>query len=276
MTQTSRGVAGHYGRSGLGEAILQALRDAGKDPERFTLDDLAAVDEFHIRGRQATEELVRLAAFTAGARVLDVGCGIGGPSRQLAQACGCKVTGLDLTAEYCHTARMITERTGLDHLVDYHQGDALDMPFEDRSFDGVWTQHVTMNIPDKEALFRECRRVLRPGGRIALYEILANENGGGLHYPVPWAREPSISFVATEPAMRRALAAAGFEITVWNDVTRPGQAWFAQMLDRVRTTGRPPIGLHLLLGADFGTMAANVLRNLEEERLSIVQVVAEG
>lgn len=276
MTQTSQGVAGHYDRSGLGEAILQALRDAGKDPERLTPDDLAAVDEFHIRGREATEELARLAAFTAGARVLDVGCGIGGPSRQLARACGCKVTGLDLTMEYCRTASMLAARTGLDHVVDYRQGDALDMPFEDQSFDGVWTQHVTMNIPDKDTLFRECRRVLRPGGRIALYELLAHGNGGGLHFPVPWAREPSISFVATESTLRAALTAAGFRIAVWNDVTLAGQAWFVQMLDRAHTAGPSPIGLHLLLGADFGAMAANVLRNLREERLRIVQVVADG
>lgn len=275
MTGTT-GVAEHYTRAQLGDRILEALRAAGRDPERLDPDDLAVVDEFHIRGREATEELAALAGFGPDDEVLDVGCGIGGASRLLARACGCRVTGLDLTEEYCRAAAMLAARTGLAHRVAYRQGDALDLPFADASFDGAWTQHVTMNIPDKARLCAEAHRVLRPGGRFALYELLAAEAGGELHFPVPWAREASISFVATEAELRAALAGAGFAVSQWREVTAAGAAWFAGMLERVRAAGPPPVGLHLLMGPDFPVMAANVLRNLEEGRVRIVQVVADA
>ncbi len=276
MDDCGQAVAGHYARSGLGEAILEALRAAGRDPERLDPDDLAAVDEFHIRGREATEELAALAGFGPGDRVLDVGCGIGGASRLLARTCGCRVTGLDLTEEYCRTATMLAARAGLADRVGYRHGDALAMPFEDASFDGVWTQHVSMNIPDKPRLCAEMRRVLRPGGRAALYELVAAQVGAALHYPVPWARRAEISFVATEPELRAALAGAGFRIAQRRDVTQAGTEWFARMLERGRTAGPPPLGLHLLMGADFAPMAANVLRNLEEGRIRILQVIADA
>jgi len=267
-------VQAHYTRSDLGDVILAALEKAGKDIAHLTPEDLAPVDEFHIRGRTATLELARAAGVDAAKRVLDVGSGIGGTSRCLAREFGCRVTGIDLTDEYCRTATMLSGRIGLAELVDYTQGDATHLPFPDASFDTVWSEHVAMNIPDKPALYREMYRVLKPGGTLAIYDILAGPSGPVV-FPVPWARTPDSSFLVTPEELQDLLETAGFKVTSWSDTTEAARTWFIALAEKIRKDGLPPLGFHLLLGPDFQAMAQNQRRNLEEGRIVLAQVVAK-
>src|SRR5437879_9183658 len=108
----ARTVADHYTRGALADTILAALAAAGKDIDHLTPDDLAPVDEFHSGQRNATVRLAQLAGLEGSERVLDVGCGIGGPSRYLASRFGCNVVVLDLTPELIETAEMLSWRTG--------------------------------------------------------------------------------------------------------------------------------------------------------------------
>jgi len=266
-------VATHYARPDLGEAILAALKAAGKDIDHVTPDDLAPVDEFHGGQRPATIRLAELVGFTGTERVLDVGSGLGGPSRYLAWHYGCRVSGVDLTGEFVRVADMLTRLTGFVDKVDYRQGNALDLPFEDMSFDVVWSQNAAMNIGDRERLYREMRRVLKPGGKLALQEVAAGP-GGGPHFPVQWARTPGISFLHSQKATRETLEAVGFRVLVWQDTTA---AALASAVGRARRGGgSPPIlGTHLLLGDDWPAMFQNSARNLEERRTELFNAVLE-
>jgi MPBQ/MSBQ methyltransferase len=263
----------HYTRPDLGTVILTALASAGKDLDALTPEDLAPIDEFHIRGRQATLELAKAAGVDATQYVLDVGSGIGGPSRCLAREFGCRVAGIDLTDEYCRVATMLAERIGLSRLVSYRQGDALNLPFPDAVFDVVWSQHVAMNIPDKARLYGEMYRVLKPGGALAIYDILAGPAGPVL-FPVPWARVPGTSFLVTPDELRQLLAASGLNIASWEDTTTPAREWFTALAKKIQQHDLPPLGYHLLLGPDFRVMAENQMRNLVEGRIVLGQVVA--
>jgi SAM-dependent methyltransferase len=262
----------HYTRSDLADAILAALKGAGKDLDHLTPDDLAPIDEFHGGQRPATVRLAELVGFTGTERVLDVGSGLGGPSRYLAWRYGCQVSGVDLTAEFVRVAEMLTRMTGLVGRVDYRQGNALDLPFEDTSFDIVWSQNAAMNIADRDRLYREMRRVLKPAGKLALQEVALGPQGPP-HYPVQWAREPSISFLLSQEAAREKLEAAGFRVIVWQDTTEPA---LASARRRVAGT-EPPAGLgtHLILGPDWQAMARNSVRNLEEHRVALFNAVLE-
>ncbi|WP_421281741.1 methyltransferase domain-containing protein [Aeromonas taiwanensis] len=272
-TEVNEAVEAHYSRADLGELILAALASLGKPVERLTPEDLAPVDQFHIRGRTATLELARAVGLDEATRVLDVGSGVGGASRCLAAEFGCRVTGIDLTEAYCRAATLLTAKTGLTHLVDYRQGDATRLPFEDQSFDVVWTEHVAMNIPDKARLYGEMHRVLKPGGTLAIYDVLAGPSGPVL-FPVPWARTPETSFLVSPEELRSLLAEADFTVTEWRDTTEAARTWFVALAEKIRRDGLPPLGFHLLLGSDFKEMAQNQGRNLQEGRIALAQIVA--
>jgi SAM-dependent methyltransferase len=263
----------HYTRTDLGNAILAALKAAGKDIDRLTPDDLAPVDEFHGGQRPATVRLAELVGFGGTERVLDVGSGLGGPSRYLAWRFGCRVSGVDLTAEFVRVAEMLTRLTGLVDKADYRQGNALDLPFENMSFDVVWSQNAAMNIADRGLLYNEMRRVLKPGGKLALQEVAAGP-GGPPHYPVQWGREPRVSFLLSQQATRDKLEAAGFRVLVWQDTTA---AALASAVERARRGGGPPpaLGTHLILGDDWPAMFQNSARNLEERRTELFNAVLE-
>ena len=263
----------HYTRDDLGAAVLGALKAAGKDIDHLTPDDLAPVDEFHGGQRPATVRLAELVGFTGTERVLDVGSGLGGPSRYLAWRYGCRVSGVDLTAEFVRVAEMLTQRTGLADRVDYRHGSALDLAFADASFDVVWSQNAAMNIADRNRLYRAMHRVLKPGGKLALQEVAAGP-GGPPHYPVQWAREPGISFLLSQAATRSTLEAAGFHVVTWQDTTQPALQSAAA---RARNTVGPPpaLGTHLLLGDDWRAMFENSARNLEEHRTELFNAVLE-
>ncbi len=262
----------HYTRRDLTGGIREALQQVGKDPAHLQPADLAAVDEFHIRGRQATLELADRIKPTATDRVLDIGSGLGGASRALADTYGCHVTGIDLTEEYCRTARELAEWVGLDDYVTYQQANALDLPFPEGSFDIAWTQHVAMNIPDKATLYREAYRVLKRGGVFALYDVLQGP-GGEVIFPVPWARDPSISHLVTPPELRSLLEQSGFAVEHWQDTTAAGRDWFIEMNRRFQRSGPPAISFVLLLGSEFKEMAANQRRNLEENRIALIETI---
>ncbi|MGD2139189.1 MAG: methyltransferase domain-containing protein [Burkholderiales bacterium] len=263
----------HYGREGLGDLILAALRDSGIDPASVTTDDLSPVAEFHIGGQAATLQLAQLAGMGAGMRVLDIGSGLGGPARTLAQHYGCKITGLDLTEEFCRVASMLTKMCGMQDDVTFRHGNALEMPFDEASFHLVWTQQAGMNIEDKLRLYQEANRVLAVGGRLVFQEVLRGPRTP-LYLPVPWAREGSLSFLQPPDAIRDLLAKAGFREMIWQDVTAQYLEEYRRLAARTADTAqRPPLGVQLILGPDAGKMRKNVVRNLEDQRIVLVQGV---
>jgi ubiquinone/menaquinone biosynthesis C-methylase UbiE len=270
----ARAVEEHYTRRSLGETILAALRTAGKDLERLTPDDLAPVDEFHSGQRNATVRLAKHAGIRGGEDVLDVGCGIGGPSRFLAKEFGCRVTGLDLTAEFVEVAKMLAHRTGFFDKVAYRQGDALDLPFPDASFDLVWCQNAAMNIADRDRLYAQMRRVLRPAGRLAIQDVAAGP-GGEPYYPTPWARDKSISFLFAPDVTREKLERAGFRVLAWHDPTAESLEQALARAKALEGGTLPALGIHVLIGPNFPTVSKNMVRNLEEARIRLINAVLE-
>jgi len=277
MKDYARSINKHYSQVNLGENILSAYERAGKDVQALTRDDISSCDEFHIRGRDATRELAQLVELRQGMKVLDLGCGVGGPARTLAAEFGCEITGLDLVEEYCRTAEMLTERVGLSDKVTFRHGNAMDTPFDDGSFDVIWSQHTIMNIEDKSRFFNETRRLLRAKGRLALYEICAG-SASPPYFPVPWASDSTINFLAAPEELRAILGQAGFKELVWRDVSTLSLEWFREVKTAMasRPKDAPPRpGAKLLMGRTSGEKARNIVRNIEEDRIRVVQGVLE-
>lgn len=246
--ETTRSIERHYTQGGLLARVLTALAGAGIDAKRLRAEDLYAIDQLHGGGLAATKEHARRSGVTAGMHVLDVGCGVGGSARYLATTLGCRVTGVDLTAEFIAVAAALTERCGLAERVAFEKADATDLPFGDATFDHVWSHNVTMNIRDKTAFAREVARVLKPGGRLTCAEY-AKGPSGSLTFPLSWARDSSQSFLVTPDEMCAALAAGGLRVLI-QDTVAEGDASTSVARSGGQSGGRMGLTSAVVMGND--------------------------
>ena len=273
MADPGKSVEDHYGDSELAAKILVALDGAGIDLDHMCPEDTAPVDQLHTRGLEATVELARHIDPAPGMHVLDVGSGLGGPARFLAGTFGSRVTGIDLTQDFCYVAEMLTRRMGLETLVAFHRGDACDMPFDDESFDAALSQNAIMNIADKERLFAEVRRVLKPGARFAVSCVVTGP-GGPLRLPVEWAADASMDFTVGAEELQGVIEGAGFRVVEWSDETEISLESMRRMAGTPREK-RPPLNPVMVFGARLRENVANIKRNMEEGRIAAVLAVME-
>ena len=268
-------VAAHYACGTLLHSIRDGVAKLGKAENDLTLEDLAPVDEFHIGGRVATQALLDQLGLAPGDKVLDIGCGLGGVSRFLAQNYDCQVDGIDLTPEFIETGNELCKWVGMQDQVSLRCATALDTRELDGTFDAACMLHVGMNIADKDGLFNEIARVLKPFAKIAIYDVLRN-NDAELAYPVPWANGPDTCAAAGLSDYRAALAEAGFEITSSRDQTSFANAFFAKLKAATDAAdGPPPLGLHLVLGENGPEMIGNMVKNIAAGRISPVEIIAQ-
>jgi ubiquinone/menaquinone biosynthesis C-methylase UbiE len=266
-------VAAHYTRGMLEEKILGALRSTGKNLGELRTDDLAALDDLHVGGREATQALAAVMQLRAGMHLLDVGCGIGGPARYFAER-GCQVTGVDLSEEFVRVAEILTRMVKLDHNVKFRQASALELPFASGTFDGAYEIHAGMNIEDKPRVFREVARVLKSGARFAIFDVMRTGDGA-FEFPVPWALSPETSFVASTEDYREALRAAGFRIEHQRERRQFALEFFQRMMAQAAAAG-PPLGVHLLMGDRTPIMLKNIMAAISSGTLEPVELVATG
>jgi len=264
-----------YGSVRLAGRLLESLQAVGYDLDRLSAADLITFDELHVMGRQATVELGRLAGLTDAMRVLDIGSGLGGSARTLAAEFGCHVTGVDLSEEFVDAALVLSERVGSSDRVDFRHGDALNLPFERNRFDAAFMIHVTMNIVDKKDLFAEAGRVLKPGGKLVLWEMYKTEESD-LAYPVPWAEDESFSFLIPMAEMVSLVKAAGFSPLQVDDASAEAAEWvrarLAPQQDRRPRLPRPDLDLVL---DNFRQKRANLSKNLLRGAVGVLRLVAE-
>lgn len=271
---TQQDVSNHYTHGDLAAAIRSGIESFGKTTNSVTVDDLAPVDEFHIGGRQASEDFLGQLDLFPEQHVLDVGSGLGGAARFVASRFGCRVTGIDLTPEYVETAKVLCGWVGLDDIISLHQGSALAMPFADRAFDRAYMLHVGMNIDDKAELCSEVSRVLTSNALFGIYDVM-KIGDGELTYPVPWATTAVSSAVATPAQYRAALEAAGFSVIAERNRRDFALAFFDQLRAKAAAAGGPPpLGLHILMGRNTPEKLQNMIQNISNGRIAPVELIA--
>lgn len=272
MPATEDEVVRHWTHGGLERAIRDGLAAMGRELESAQPEDLAAVDELHMGGHEATVHLAKRMGLKQGTSLLDIGSGLGGPARFFAGHYGCTVVGIDVTPEYVAVSELLTRTTGLTERVSFQVGSATDLPFGTARFDAATLVHVGMNIPDKNALCAEAARVLAPGGVFGVYEVM-RVGEGALAFPVAWADTAAMSFVEGPATYRRALHAAGFEIAAEEDRRDAALAFFRRMKAHMAESGPPPLGLHIHMGRDAPLKVANMIANLERGIVAPIEMI---
>jgi SAM-dependent methyltransferase len=262
------GLEAHYSARDIEARILAAVRAAGLNPEQcLTPEELGALDHFHTGGLRASLELLELAQIRDSDRVLDIGAGLAGSARLLASTRGCRVDCIELSPDYCAGAVLLNRLTGLDDLIDIHEGSALELPFADASFDAVWMQNVGMNIADKQKLYAEIYRVLKPDGRFAFQEMAAGETATS-HFPLPWATDPADSCLVTAEEMHTLLDESGFIAELFEDTSD------AHLSGAAANAAAPAAQGQLTLGVfvdNLAQKAGNARRSLEEGQVRLVR-----
>ena len=266
-------VVEHYEINTLYESILKGLSDSGVDLNNVSADQLSAADEFHIGGTEATGFVGDKFENLKGVKVLDVGCGIGGPARFIARHMSCSVTGIDLTPSFIKTGNALTELVGLDNSVELVEGDASGLPFQEQSFDAAYMIHVGMNISDKNSTFKSVNKVLKSGALFVIYDVMKTQEKT-IKFPVPWADKAEGSAVESVDSYSRGLAASGFSI-LSSEVKRDFAIdYFEKMMNRMEG-GPSPLGLHLIMGANTGEKVQNVYQQIVGGLLAPVLMVAK-
>ena len=271
---TDREVSAHYSRGNLLSRLNAALTEDGVDPEHPSMEALAPYDQFHGRGLEATLEIAGLVKPRPTDHILDVGSGIGGPARYFANRFGCRVTGIDLTSEFCDVARYLTRLLGLEDRIGFERGDALAMPFPDAGFDGAYSMNVSMNIADKGRFYREISRVLKPGAWLVLSELAKGE-GGEPDYPTPWALSARTSFLSTPEETRRGLAEAGFEVVQVHSTLDKALEFGARSRAMVDRGEKPPHRAVMLIHGEIAKQAmGNTSRGLSDGKIVPIEVLS--
>ncbi len=273
MSRIENAVAEHYTTGALTERVRAALHASGIDPDNATAADLKAGDEFHTGGVAATDHLFGQLSPTHATRVLDIGCGIGGTSRYIADRYDSTVTGVDLTPEFVETAEALSELVGLSDKLTFHVGSALDMPVPDAGFDLAIMLHVGMNIEDKAGLFAEVSRALATGGTFALFDVMGGETEEPLAFPLPWSTQPETSFVHVPDVYKNAAQAAGLELVAETDRTDFAVAFFEEVFAKVAESGPAPLGIHLMMGETAPEKFQNYVENLHAGRIRPTEMI---
>ena len=250
--------------------MLHKLRQLLQDsPSRnWNAEDFSGIDQLHLGGVPATLELLSWLP-DEDKYGLDIGCGLGGTSRLLADMRSCKMVGLDLNPQYIEAATLLNHTITPQPKCQFVVGNSLSLPFPKHTFNFVISQHASMNIEQKETLLEGLYSVLKPQGHLLIHEIMLQPktNESDVLYPTPWAQGKNESHLCHWATFKNLALSIGFKVDKFEDNTEAALAWIHQARGQKL---KPPFTPSLALGKDAALMSSNILGNIQTGYLQVV------
>jgi len=261
-------------RGDLYSRINQAMSDSGLNNKKLEIEDLFPIDQYHARGIGATKDLGKRMPITKNQKILDVGCGLGGPARYYAKEFKCHITGVDITPSFIEIGNNFNRLTSMSTMVDLYVGNGEKLEFEDEVFDGAYSQHVTMNISDRMKFFSEIYRVLKKGSFFAF-----TEHGLGPEcdpiFPLPWADNQEMSFLLPLENTNAILKEIGFQKIKIIETGDKYIAGYEKLIQKQPKSEKPTLGIHVIGGSSMHERSINSMRSIKENRTLPFEIVCE-
>ena len=261
-------------RGDLHSRINQAMSDSGLNNKKLEIEDLFPIDQYHARGIGATKDLGKRMPITKNQKILDVGCGLGGPARYYAKEFKCHITGVDITPSFIEIGNNFNRLTSMSTMVDLYVGNGEKLEFEDEVFDGAYSQHVTMNISDRMKFFSEIYRVLKKGSFFAFTEHGLGPEGDPI-FPLPWADNQEMSFLLPLENTNAILKEIGFiniKLIETGDKYIEG---YEKLIQKQPKSEKPTLGIHVIGGSSMHERSINSMRSIKENRTLPFEIVCE-
>ncbi len=250
------------------QMILGAIEKMGISQDDITRKQTSAYDEFHVRGRAVSEELFSQIELDCNSQVLDLGCGLGGTCRMLAEKFGCQVSGIDYSEQHIETAKSLSKLVNLNDKTEFIQGDATQLLYPADHFDLIITQHVQMCIADKEKLYSEVKRVLKKGGRFIYYDVL-KKNEGTLIFPLPWVDDEVFSFLISSEELENKRCSLDFKKIDSEDQSQKGLDFLSSFIAKANDKPAILTGQKILMGDNALKKITNLYQALKDETVSL-------
>jgi ubiquinone/menaquinone biosynthesis C-methylase UbiE len=261
-------------RGDLYSRINQAMSDSGLNNKKLEIEDLFPIDQYHARGIGATKDLGKRMPITKNQKILDVGCGLGGPARYYAKEFKCHITGVDITPSFIEIGNNFNRLTSMSTMVDLYVGNGEKLEFEDEIFDGAYSQHVTMNISDRMKFFSEIYRVLKKGSFFAFTEHGLGPEGDPI-FPLPWADNQEMSFLLPLENTNAILKEIGFQNIKIIETGDKYIAGYEKLIQKQPKSEKPTLGIHVIGGSSMHERSINSMRSIKENRTLPFEIVCE-
>ena len=224
------------------QRVYKDLEARGIGPDApLHVSQLAAFDQYHYFGTEAVDEAIATLGLKRGMRVLDIGAGIGGPARYIAEKTGAKVTALELQDDLSEVGTDLTRRCNLSHLVEHRTANVLDGI--EGKYDAIVSMLCFLHIPDRARLFAVCRTAMNPGAKLYI-EDYSKHRDATPDETEALAVKVQCSYLPSTDEYRRHLVDAGFRHVKIDDVTQAWTTFTTSRLQAYREQRDRNIALH--------------------------------
>ena len=259
-------------RGNLKERITNALNKSGLNKTNLKIEDLHPIDQYHARGIAATKELAEKIDVKENDTIIDIGCGLAGPARYFANKFKCNVFGVDITQAFIEVGIDFNKRTNMGDRVHLQVSDGNTLPFDNGKFDGAISQHVTMNIKNRENFFTEIFRVLKKDTFFAFSEHGLGPNGNPI-FPLPWADNEDMSFLINPDLTIKLLTKIGFKNISFLETGKKYMEGYEKSLKPKTTSDIPTLGMHVIGGPTMFERQKNSMLSIKEERTLPFEII---